>query len=204
MSSRLVVVCRPLSSFRKPLVTNSVPAKRLIRVDLPTPEEPMKAAVLPHFRQGSICSWPASASEEVTSISAPMATDSAAAFLAATSLHKSALVKMTIGSAPLLQAMAKYRSRRRRLKSLFNDIQMNIVSILLATTCSALPVPAALRINALLRRSTWWMIALPSKVSGRSSRTKSPTAGKSESAAALKRSLPETSANTSPVSVMTR
>ena len=50
MSSRLVVVCRPLSSFRKPLVANSVPAKRLIRVDLPTPEEPMKAAVLPHFK----------------------------------------------------------------------------------------------------------------------------------------------------------
>ena len=37
-----------------------------------------------------------------------------------------------------------------------------------------------------------------------SSRTKSPTAGKSESAAALKRSLPETSASTSPLSVMIR
>jgi hypothetical protein len=43
-------------------------------------------------------------------------------------------VSTTTGVAPLSQAIDKYRSSLRRLKSLFSDIQMKIVSMLVATT----------------------------------------------------------------------
>ncbi len=42
-----MVVCLPLSSFRViPVEKNGFPAKQLINVDLPTPDEPIKDAVL--------------------------------------------------------------------------------------------------------------------------------------------------------------
>ena len=47
-SSLWVVVWRPLSSFLRPPVSClSSPSSRLMRVDLPTPEEPTKATVFP-------------------------------------------------------------------------------------------------------------------------------------------------------------
>ena len=82
-------------------------------------------------------------------------------------------------------------------------MQIKTVSILLATTCSSWAVPAALRIKALFLGSTWWMMAWPPASLSRSSMTKSPTAGKSAGPSASCRSLPETSAISTALSVIT-
>ena len=48
MSSRWVVVCRPLPSDRmSPVAARSSPASAFTMVDLPTPDSPSRATVLP-------------------------------------------------------------------------------------------------------------------------------------------------------------
>ena len=55
----MVVVCRPLPSSRiSPVASRSRPARRLTRVDLPTPEEPSSTAVRPAVSMAAISSTP--------------------------------------------------------------------------------------------------------------------------------------------------
>ncbi len=179
-NSLRVVVCFPLSSLRSPLVFRySFPNRRLIRVDFPTPEEPMNAIVFSSEINGKSSLCPFSSVEVVTKISIPKAIEDTSESLFSKSSHKSDFVSTTTGMAPLSHAMEIYRSNRLRLKSLFNAIQRNTVSIFAATTCSCRGSPAAFRIKTLFRGSTDSMITLlPDSFQFTS--TKSPTAGYSE------------------------
>lgn len=86
-------MCLPLSSFLISFVfKNLLPISLLIRVDLPTPDEPIKAIVLPFVMYFFTAKYPPSNTPLVTSMSIPMAIDSTSKILLSTSLHKSDFV----------------------------------------------------------------------------------------------------------------
>ena len=163
----------------------------------------MNAIVFPSEINGKSSLYPSSSVEVVTRISTPSAIKDTSESLFSKSSHKSDFVSTTTGLAPLSHATEIYRSNRLGLKSLFNAIQRNTVSMFAATTCSCCGSPAAFRINALFRGSSDSIIALLPD-SFQFTNTKSPTAGYSEEASAWKRNFPDTSANFSPLSVITR
>src|SRR6056297_644389 len=116
MSSLLVVVCLPLSSFLSPDVCiNSLPARQFISVDLPTPDEPMKEAVSPFFRCLKTClheflSW---LLVTITSVPTAIADISPTTFERFS--HRSDFVNIMTTFAPLFHATERYLSRRLKL-----------------------------------------------------------------------------------------
>ena len=76
--------------------------------------------------------------------------------------RRSALFRRTTGSAPLSRAMTIWRSRRRTLKSKSRPWTRKIVSMLAARTCSSVLRPAAFRDRRVRRGRTAWMTALAS------------------------------------------
>ena len=76
------------------------------------------------------------------------------------------------------------------------------MSTLAPTTCASVGLPAALRMIALRRGSTAWIVPVPSSTRAESA-TQSPAAGSSPGPASW-RSFPEISAFSSPSSVRTR
>ncbi len=148
----------------------------MIRVDFPTPEDPMNAIVFPSEINGRSTLYPFSSVEVVTRTSTPKATEDTSESFCSKSSHKSDFVSTTTGMAPLSHAIEIYRSSRLRLKSWFNAMQRNTVSMFAATICSCCGSPAAFRIKALFRGNSDSMIELlPDSFQFTS--TKSPTAG---------------------------
>ena len=176
-NSLRVVVCLPLSSLRSPFVfSRSFPNRRLIRVDFPTPEEPIKAIVFPSEINGRSSLYPFSSVEVVTRTSIPKATADTSESLFSKSSHRSDFVRIMTGMAPLSHAIEIYRSNRLRLKSWFNAMHRNTVSMFAATICSCCGSPAAFRTKAPFRGRTDSMMALLPDLFQFTS-TKSPTAG---------------------------
>src|SRR5699024_4877754 len=94
ISSRLVVVCLHLSSFLISFVSIVFcPCKQLIRVDFPTPDDPINAAVLPLERNLFKDLYPSSEVLVVTSTSTPKAIEETSLSLISMSLHKSDFVR---------------------------------------------------------------------------------------------------------------
>ncbi|MNV36295.1 hypothetical protein D3C71_1277670 [compost metagenome] len=106
------------------------------------------------------------------------------------------------GLAPLFQAMIKYLSIRRTLKSSFKALTRNKVSTFEATICSSCVLPATLREMTLCRGNIPCKIAC-SPPSCIERATQSPIAGKSPEATNVCLSLPDSSPHVSPKSVIT-
>src|SRR5438093_1939604 len=206
-SCRRVVVCRPCPSSSRisRVAATSAPASRFSSVDLPTPDEPTKATVRPGPIRALTSSTPRPSTELTTMTAAPAATrvTSARAAPTSTSVWRSALVSSTTGSAPLSQAIATYRSRRRRLSSAFSDATTKTMSRLAPTTCASVRRPGACRTSAVRRGSRAWMTVSPTMPP--STATQSPTAGNAAgSSSAWNRKRPLTAARCSPASPTSR
>src|SRR5699024_2695595 len=108
ISSRLVVVCLPLSSFLISFVSDIFcPCKQLIRVDFPTPDDPMNAVVLPLERNLFKDLYHSSEVLVVISTSTPKEIVETSLSLISMSLHKSDFVRTITGTAPLSQAIER-------------------------------------------------------------------------------------------------
>ncbi len=107
-SWRRVVAWRPRPSARTSRVSRtSSPSKRLTSVDLPTPDEPRSATVLPGCRKGRTASQPPSSIDNTASTSTPKATDCTARSRRPKLSHASAFVSTTTGTAPPSHASAR-------------------------------------------------------------------------------------------------
>src|SRR4051812_13413564 len=108
ISSRLVVVCLPLSSFLISLVSSIFLLRRqFINVDFPTPDEPIKATVCPFEKYPFNDKYPSSEVLVVTYTSTPMAIEDTWLSLSSISVHKSDFVRTTTGIAPLSHAIER-------------------------------------------------------------------------------------------------
>ena len=154
MSSRCVVVCRPLPSARTSAVASaSLPDKRFTSVDLPVPLGPTSTATRPSSRISRRRASPAP--DALTAMtSAPAATDRAARRSSSTSSLRSDLVSRTTGAAPLDHAIASARSMRRSRSGTPSATVMKTRSMLAATAWPAVATPAARRMSTLRRGSS--------------------------------------------------
>ena len=149
-SWRAVVTClpRPSSARTAPVRCRSLPSRRLMRVDLPTPELPTSTPVRPGGRRPRTSSTPCPSSAAVTSTSAPGAAAVASRTQPGRSGQRSALLSTTTGVAPPSHARVASRSMRRGLKSPSRPVTMSTRSTLAASTWASLDRPAALRCSA--------------------------------------------------------
>ena len=118
MISRHVVACRPLESESRTskVGCNVPPTRRLMRLDLPTPEVPMKTAVNPGPRISRSRPVPLAVLAHTGSTGAPPETASASEIIRRGALHKSNLLSTTTGRTPPSSTMTRKRSNRRALK----------------------------------------------------------------------------------------
>ena len=108
INSRRVVVCLPLpSSPISPVSRYSSPISLFISVDLPTPEEPINAAVLPSVTYGKSFLLLSLSKIFVTIMSTPNAAFSVCVIFSAISPHKSPFVSIITGIAELSHAIER-------------------------------------------------------------------------------------------------
>ena len=154
LSCRWRVVCRPRPSRRSSAVgISSRPASRFSSVDLPTPDDPSRTIVRAGVRYASSASTPSPVTLLSACTGTPIATASAASIVSGSSF-RSSFVSTTTGSAPLSQAVARYRSSRRTLKSPSSPETMKIVSTFATRTCSSAFSQGVLRETFVRRGST--------------------------------------------------
>jgi len=101
------VTARSSLARTAPVGIRSSPSSRLTSVDLPAPEEPTSAAVIPSRMRARIGAMPSARSALVTSIGTPAQRLSTSATRPATSSQTSALLRSTAGWAPLAQMRAR-------------------------------------------------------------------------------------------------
>ena len=159
------------------------PASALMIVLLPTPDEPINAAVRPGRRYWRTDSRPCPDTALTECTSAPGTTRSTRARTASTSGQRSALLKSTTGCAPLPHTTARYRSMRRRLNSWLSEVTTKTVSRFVARICSSAVRPASFRERIVRRGRIARMVARLSAGRGATT-TQSPTAGKSSRSSA--------------------
>ena len=180
MISRQVVACRPLESESRTskVGCNVPPTSRLIRLDLPTPDVPIKTAVNPGPRISRKRPVPLAVFAHTGRTSAPPETASASEIIRRGALHKSNLLRTSTGRTPPSSTMTKKRSSRRALKVESIACTTKATSMLLTTICASVPRPLILRAICERRGKMASMTPLDSPGTGRTA-TQSPTLGRS-------------------------
>ena len=125
-----------------------------MRLDFPTPDEPINATVCPGFANVTASAFkPFRVAVLVMSTGTPGASTSTSRFTASASSHTSDLFKMITGAAPLSCAATKNRWMRFGLKFRSSPLTRKTVSMFAATICSISSEPEARRENFVRRGS---------------------------------------------------